>query len=119
MKESEDRFPIEIIMFTYIIIYMMYLVTFGRGSELFFVFFIVERLISFQYEEELDAYISNINPANVSGKMLVSIFILTFSQMGIFIYAFFKYPNLFMFLVIGELLDLFNRKLKRFIKNKW
>lgn len=40
MKEAENRFPIEIIMLTYIIIYAMYIVTFGRGSELFFVFFI-------------------------------------------------------------------------------
>lgn len=39
MKEAENRFPIEIIMLTYIIIYAMYIVTFGRGSELFLYFY--------------------------------------------------------------------------------
>ena len=118
MKEAENRFPIEIIMLTYIIIYVMYIVTFGRGSELFFVFFILERLISFQYDEELDEYVGNVDPEKVSGKMVFVIVVLTFSQLGIFIYAFFKYPGLFMFLMIGELLDLVNRKLKKYIKSK-
>lgn len=118
MREIEDRFPIEIIMLTYIIIYTMYLVTFGRGSGLFFIFFIIERLIAFQYDEELDAYVGGINPVNVSGRMLVTILGLTLSQIGIFIYAFFKYPSLFIFLVIGELIDLGNRRLKKTIKNR-
>ena len=118
MNESENRFPIEIVMLTYIMIYVMYIVTFGRGSELFFVFFILERLISFQYDEQLEGYINNVSPEKVSGKFVLMMAILTLSQIGIFIFAFFKYPGLFMFLMLGELLDFVNRRIKRKIRSK-
>ncbi len=112
MKESENRFPIEIVLLTYIIIYVMYIVTFSRSSALFFVFFILERLMSFQYDEQLERYINMVSPEQVSGKFVIIMFVLTFAQIGIFIFSFFKYPGLFMFLMLGELLDFATRKIK-------
>lgn len=112
MNESENRFPIEIVMLTYIIIYVMYIVTFSRNSALFFLFFILERLMSLQYDEQLEMYINRVSPEEVSGKFVIIMFILTFAQIGIFIFSFFKYPGLFMFLMLGELIDFVTRKIK-------
>lgn len=115
MREKEKDFPILVVMITYIIILLMYLWTYRQGSKLLWGFFVVERLLSFSYEEEVDNYLTSVEVSKLKGISIGAIVIFALLSVGIFIYTPFKYPGLFVILVLGELIDLVVKRIKR----KW
>ncbi|MBE6023991.1 MAG: hypothetical protein E7231_12360 [Cellulosilyticum sp.] len=118
MKRKKEVFPIVVVMITYIIILLMYLFTYSQNSYLLWGFFIVERLIAFSYDEEIDHYLSRVEVEELnSGRMLI-IGLFSLLSVGIFLYTPFKYPGLFMILVIGEVIDLISKHFKKKIKFK-
>lgn len=118
MGQEEKDFPILIFMITYMGILCMYLVTYKQGSSLLWGFFIIERLLSFSYEQEIDDYLSAIEVSKISGmRMMVIIGFILFA-IGIFLYIPFKYPGLFVILMLGEVLDFIIKAVKKKLKRK-
>lgn len=117
MNQEEKEFPITIVMITYILILLMYLWTYKQGALLFGGFFIIERLISFSYEDKMDEYLKTVDVGQLKGSSVAIIFIFILLTIGIFLYTPFKYPGLFWILMIGELIDwLVKEGKKRIIK---
>lgn len=114
-KEQKD-FPIFVVMTTYIIILLMYLWTYKQGSPLLWGFFVIERLMSFSYESQVDIYLATIELDQLKGRSVVAVLLFTLLSVGIFLYTPFKYPGLFWILVIGELIDLTVKGIRNRIK---
>lgn len=112
MNQEEKEFPIVIVMITHIIILLMYLWTYKYGSVLLWGFFIIERLLSFSYEDKIEAYLQREDVSEIKGSSLTIILILTLLTVGIFLYTPFEYPGLFWILVAGELIDWLIKKAK-------
>ncbi len=107
---------IVIVLITNLIIFIMYIYTININSPTFFLFFVIERIMTIQYQEELFKVIEDVSPDRVGSKRGLLIIILTLAQVIMFIYAFFRCPRLFMLLLVGEVLDFVNLKIKdRFI----
>lgn len=115
MRQKEKEFPILVVMITYIIILLMYLWTYKQHSILLWGFFIIERLMSFSYEGEVDRYLTSLEVSKLKGSSVGIIVLFALLSTGIFLYTPFKYPGLFGILVAGELIDLAVRR----IKGKW
>lgn len=118
MKQEKEQFPALVVMITYAIILLMYIFTYSQNSYLLWAFFVVERLLSIQYEAELDQYVANIDVETVSGIKSVAIILFSIISVGIFIYTPFKYPGLFVILLVGEVIDVLLKKLRARIKRK-
>lgn len=118
MEQEERDFPILVFMITYIGILCMYLVTYKQGSALLWGFFIIERLLSFSYENEVDEYLAAIEVNKISGTKMAIIIAFTLFTIGIFLYTPFKYPGLFIILIIGETIDFIVKGLKKKFKRK-
>lgn len=116
MEQEDKNFPILVFMLTYIGILCMYLVTYKQGSPLLWAFFIIERLLSFSYEKEVDDYLGAIEKSKVSGVSMVIIIAFTLFTTGIFLYTPFKYPGLFVILILGEAIDFIVKELKKKFK---
>ena len=112
MNQEEKEFPIVIVMITHIIILLMYLWTYKYGSVLLWGFFIIERLLSFSYEDKIEVYLQREDVSEIKGSSLTIILILTLLTVGIFLYTPFEYPGLFWILVAGELIDWLIKKAK-------
>lgn len=118
MEQENKDFPMLIFMITYISILCMYVVTYKQGSPLLWGFFIIERMLSFSYEKEVDEYLAAIEVSKISGRNIVVTVVFTLFTIGIFLYTAFKYPELFMILIIGEMIDFVVKKLKKKFKRK-
>lgn len=118
MEQEEKDFPVLVFMVTYISILLMYLVTYKQGSPLLWGFFIIERLLSFSYEKEVDEYLASIEVSKVSGISIMAIIVFTLLSIGIFLYTPFKYPRLFGILIVGEIMDFLVKELKKKFKSK-
>lgn len=118
MNQEEKEFPIVIVMITHIIILLMYLWTYKYGSVLLWGFFIIERLLSFSYEDEIEAYLEREDISGIKGSSLAVILILTLLTIGMFLYTPFKYPGLFWILITGELIDWLIKKAKNKLMKK-
>lgn len=118
MQQEEKDFPVLVFMVTYIAILLMYLVTYKQGSPLLWGFFLIERLLSFSYEREVDDYLNSIEVSKVSGISMVAIIGFTLLSIGIFLYTPFKYPGLFGILMLGEIIDLIVKELKKKFNSK-
>ena len=116
MEQNKEEFPILIVMMTYVIILLMYIFTYSQKSYLLWGFFIVERLMAIHYDMDIDQYLSNIEDENLSGFKMIVIGVFSLLSVGIFIYTPFKYPKLFVILIIGEVIDFIGRKVKKKIK---
>lgn len=112
MNQEEKEFPIVIVMITHIIILLMYLWTYKYGSVLLWGFFIIERLLSFSYEDKIEAYLQREDVSEIKGSSLTIILISTLLTVGIFLYTPLEYPGLFWILVAGELIDWLIKKAK-------
>ena len=112
MNQEEKEFPIVIVMITHIIILLMYLWTYKYGSVLLWGFFIIERLLSFSYEDKIEVYLQREDVSEIKGSSLTIILISTLLTVGIFLYTPFEYPGLFWILVAGELIDWLIKKAK-------
>lgn len=113
MNEEEQEFPIERVLATYIIIMLMYIYTYSNGSILLWAFFVIERCITIGYDAEIDDFFESLDAEDISnGRMLITV-IFSFINVGIFIYTPFKYPGLFVILLIGEGIDFVAKRLKR------
>lgn len=118
MEQENKDFPMLIFMITYISILCMYVVTYKQGSPLLWGFFIIERLLSFSYEKEVDEYLGAIEVSKISGRNIVVIIAFTLLTIGIFLYTAFKYSGLFIILIIGEMFDFIVKELKKKFKRK-
>lgn len=112
MNQEEKEFPIVIVMITHIIILLMYLWTYKYGAVLLWGFFIIERLLSFSYEDKIEVYLQREDVSEIKGSSLTIILISTLLTVGIFLYTPFEYPGLFWILVAGELIDWLIKKAK-------
>lgn len=105
MNQREKEFPIFIVLITYIIIWLMYLITYSQKSYLLWGFFIVERLIAFSYEDEIDHYLSSIEIENINSGKTIIIGLFSLLNLALLLYTPFKYPRLFVILIVGEVID--------------
>ena len=121
MKEKNE-FPIGTVMVTYSIILLMYIFTYSQGSKLFWAFFIIERLLGWHYEEEIDRYFfkldQDVEEDNINSGKMISVIVFSLLGVGIYLYTPFKYPGLFIILIIGEVIDFVMKRIKRKIKLK-
>ena len=118
MKQEEKDFPILVFMVTYIGILCMYLVTYKQGSPLLWAFFIIERLISFSYEQEVDDYLTAVEVDEISGMNIMITIAFTLFTIAVFLYSLVKHPGLFAILVLGESIDLMIKAIKKKFKRK-
>lgn len=116
MRSKKEEFPIIILMTTYIIILLMYLFTYSQKSYLFWAFFAIERLLSINYEVEMENYLMEAEASDLSGMKIIITIVFTLLSVGIFLYTPFKYPGLFCILILGELIDFIGRKIKEHTK---
>lgn len=121
-KKQKSEFPIGIVMTTYIIILLMYLFTYSNGLKLLWVFFIIERLMGIHYEDELGRYFfqleEDIDEENQDGGSVFSIVAFAIISVGMYIYTLVKYPGLCCILILGEVIDLLIKGIKKRIKLK-
>lgn len=103
--EKEERFPIVVVMITYIIILMMYLYTYSQKSYVFWAFFVIERLMNMHYEDYIEKSLLIMVDENLKWPMLLLTLLFLVLSLGIFLYTPFKYPKLFGILVLGEIID--------------
>ncbi len=126
IKKEKNTFPIGVIMTTYSIILLMYIFTYGRGLKVFWAFFVIERLLGWQYEDEIEGYFFKLDQAlertpegpKISPARMLSIVLCSILGVGIYLYTPFKYPGLFVILLIGEVIDFLLKRIKRKIKLK-
>ncbi|MBP3888635.1 MAG: hypothetical protein J6F30_13490 [Cellulosilyticum sp.] len=121
-KKQKGEFPIGIVMTTYIIILLMYLFTYSNGLKVFWVFFVIERLMGIHYEHEFDRYFfqldEDIDEENQDGGPVFSIVVFAIVSVGMYLYTLFKYPGLCCILIVGEVIDLVIKMIKEKIKLK-
>lgn len=90
---------------TRMLILLMYWVSYSKGTWLFWGFFIIERLMAFQYDDQIEEYLINVTSQEVSlFDMIISIAFVIMS-IGIFVIVPFQSPKLFLILIVGELID--------------
>ena len=103
--EKEEKFPIVIVMITYIIILMMYLYTYSQKSYVFWAFFVIERLMNMYYQNDIEKSLLIMTSEDLKWPVLLLTLLFLLLSLGIFLYTPFKYPKLFGILVLGELMD--------------
>lgn len=83
-----------------------YLITYNN-KILFFLVFIGERLYSFGAKDELENSLNNFKiEKNKNGKVIIGVIIaLILATFGISIYSIYKYPDLLLIFIVGEILD--------------
>lgn len=83
-----------------------YLITYNN-KILFFLVFIGERLYSFGGKEELENSLNNLEiKRDKNGKITIGVIIaLILATFGVSIYSIYKYPDLLLILIVGEILD--------------
>lgn len=103
--EKQDKFPIVIVMITYIMILVMYLYTYSQKSYMFWAFFVIERLMNIRYQEDIESSLLAMVEENLKWPILLLTLLFLVLSLGIFLYTPFKYPKLFAILVLGEVID--------------
>lgn len=90
----------------------LYIYTFENGLWTFWIIFILDRILSPLLAPKFDKGLQCINvEANsdnefkVLGKFMILIILFCIISMALMIYVLFKYPKLFIVLILGELLD--------------
>lgn len=117
-RQKTEEFPILVVMTTYIVILLMYLFTYSQKSHLFWGFFILERLLTFNYEADMDQYLAHMEAGDLNGIKMIVTMVFSLLSVGIFLYTPFKYPGLFGLLILGEVIDFIGKKIKQSIKFK-
>ncbi len=103
--EKEEKFPIVVVMITYITILIMYLYTYSQKSYVFWAFFIIDRLMNLHYEAYIESSLLTMLDEELKWPILILTLLFLVLSIGIFLYTPFKYPKLFGILVLGELID--------------
>lgn len=106
MKSKKLIHPISVIMSIYFIILMMYMVTYSYHSPLIWAFFLIERLMSYSYEQSIEEYIEKAFNEEKFDYVLVSIIVQAIITVIIYGYTLFKCRTVFFIMVFGEILDL-------------
>lgn len=96
-----------------------YLITYNN-KVLFFLVFVCERLYSFGAKEELEKSLDDLELEDgKKGRNTLGIIIaLILGTIGISIYSIFKYPQILIILILGEILDYSIYKSYKKYKNK-
>lgn len=119
MEKEVEKFPIGTTMLTFILIMVMYIYTYNRGLSSFWIFFIIERLVAFSYEEYINIYISNPEMmSNLGNKKNITLLIFSVANILLFTYIFFTSAKLFLILIFGEIIDLALKSVKKIITKR-
>ena len=97
-----------------------YLITYNN-KVLFFLVFVCERLYSFGAKEELEKSLDDLEleDGKKARNTLGVIIALILGTIGISIYSIFKYPQILIILILGEILDYsIYKSYKKYKKNK-
>ena len=96
-----------------------YLITYNN-KVLFFLVFVCERLYSFGAKEELEKCLDDLELEDgKKGRNTLGVIIaLILGTIGISIYSIFKYPQILIILILGEILDYSIYKFYKKYKNK-
>ena len=96
-----------------------YLITYNN-KVLFFLVFVCERLYSFGAKEELEKSLDDLEleDGKKARNTLGVIIALILGTIGISIYSIFKYPQILIILILGEILDYSIYKFYKKYKNK-
>ena len=96
-----------------------YLITYNN-KVLFFLVFVCERLYSFGVKEELEKSLDDLELEDgKKGRNTLGVIIaLILGTIGISIYSIFKYPQILIILILGEILDYSIYKFYKKYKNK-
>lgn len=96
-----------------------YLITYNN-KVLFFLVFVCERLYSFGAKEELEKSLDDLELEDgKKGRNTLGVIIaLILGTIGISIYSIFKYPQILIILILGEILDYSIYKFYKKYKNK-
>lgn len=96
-----------------------YLITYNN-KVLFFLVFVCERLYSFGAKEELEKSLDDLELEDgKKGRNTLGVIIaLILGTIGISIYSIFKYPQILIILILGEILDYSIYKSYKKYKNK-
>ena len=117
MKETKGQFPLGIIMLTFILILGMYLYTYRTGNGMFWIFFVLERIISMTYDDQIEKVLEVPEEEVPAKSTIIWVMVFTGTSIAVFGYTLFKYPKLFIILIIGECIDallkLVRKKFKR------
>lgn len=111
MKNKLNIFLAMIPFLCSIILMPLYIYTFNRALNFFWVVFIMERLISVFYnDQKLDTLFDTIfksdSPSKKAGKFyILSLLLFTLIGIGVLIYILFTTPKLFIIIIIGEIID--------------
>lgn len=103
---------------TRMLILLMYLVSYSKGTWLFWGFFIMERLMAFQYDDQLEEYLINVTSQEVSLFDIIISIVFIIMSIGIFIIVPFLSPRLFLILIAGEVIDYVLGVIRKSKKNK-
>lgn len=115
---KKEEFPVGVVMLTYSIIMLMYIFTYGQKNYLFWVFFIIERLMTMSYEEHMEEYLLGQDIEEISLFKIGTVAVFLLISIGVFIYALFKVPKLCLILFLGEIIDGITKIVKDKFVNK-
>lgn len=115
----QEAFPVGTVMLTFVLIMVMYIYTYNRQSSALWLFFILERVISYSYDDPMNQYMDSLGDDDHNAKKNLWIMaIFSLISIGFFIYIPFKYPGLFMIVILGEIIDLILKLVRRKMRGK-
>lgn len=117
MKKQREAFPMEIIMLTMIMLMVMYIYCYSYGLKVFWLFFIIERVITFLYKAQMEKYLDDMNLEQSKIWEVIVTIVCCLVNVLLFVYIFFTYIELFLILVFGEILDFIFTKLFKGARN--
>ena len=103
MKEDSKGAVIVTITLLLVVIFEVY--TYKSNWILFFVFFIMGRIISFNYETELVDALEVEELESITAMQLGILVVCTIVSISIYLYSLFTHFRLFVILMIGETID--------------
>ncbi len=113
MNQNDQRFPIEMMLGINVLILMMYSLTYSQQSILWLGFFVIERLMTFQYDEEIENSLNTLFNQEEGMKKGWLISLLAITSLGMFVYILFNQIGLIVLIILGEILDFGIKKLKK------
>lgn len=112
MKENLKHFKASSTFIICLLILPLYIYLYKHSLNIFWVLFFGERLISPLLEKKLEGLLDTCDEEDTSmGGLLLFLLIFSIIAIGFLIFILFKYPKLFVLIMIGELIDKIIKKL--------
>lgn len=110
---KEESRGVVIVTITLLMITIFEIYTYKFKHALFAVFFVIGRIIAFNYETEIEKALEIDDLETITAAQLGTLVICTLINVGLYIYSFFAHFKLFVVLMIGEAIDAGLSKLKK------